>query len=483
MRPRATILGQTASALATFAVTTFTLAGCAVGPDFHAPAPPQARAYGPAPTAAGQTLTPGAAVPADWWRGFGSAELDAMVEEALKANPDLKSADAALRQAHELLAAQRGALLPGVDASYQAQRARTSNALSPVLAEPQSPLYSLHTAQVEVSYGLDVFGGARRAVEQAAAQAEAQRFQYEAARQALIANVVAAAVQDAALRRQLDAARAQASALRDILGFTRRQAELGALGQADLAAAETTLAQAEQAVPPLVKALGQQRTALQVLLGREAGGTAPVEVDLDRLTLPKALPLTLPAALVRQRPDIRAAEANVHAASAAVGVAVAARLPNITLSAVGGGASPDLQSLFSSGNAFWTLSAGITQPIFEGGTLKHRQKAAEAALDQAKAQYRSTVLNALKNVADALGALQADADAQGVAVAADEAASRSLAFSRRQLELGQIGQLAERSAEQAAAQARSARAAAEAARFADTAALFQALGAPAAERP
>jgi NodT family efflux transporter outer membrane factor (OMF) lipoprotein len=455
------------------------LAGCAVGPNFQTSAAPTSTGYGPGEPAApipGQAVERGARPAADWWRAFGSPELDALVREALAANPDLKSADAALRQAHELLAAQRGALLPGVDASYQAQRAKTSNALSPVLAEPESPIYSLHTAQIEVSYVLDVFGGTRRAVEQAAAQAEALRFQYEAARQALIANVVAGAVQEASLRRQLEAAEAQAAALRDILAFTRRQAELGALGQADVAAAETTLAQADQAVPPLKKALEQQKTALAVLLGREAGGAPAPEIDLDRLALPKDLPLAMPAQLVRQRPDIRAAEANLHAASAAVGVAVAARLPNISLSAVAGGASPILSTLTSGGNDFWTLSAGVTQPIFEGGSLLHRQKAAEAALDQAKAQYRSTVLTALKNVADTLGALQTDSEALRAAVTADEAAQRSLLFSRRQLELGQIGGLAERSAEQAAAQARSARAAAEAARYADTAALFQAVG-------
>lgn len=454
------------------------VAGCAVGPDFHPPVPPSSSGYGPGEPSApipAQTLDRGVKPADGWWRAFSSPELDAMVSEALAANPDLKSADAALRQAHELLAAERGALLPGVDASYQAQRAKTSNAIAPVLSN-NSTLYSLHTAQIEVSYVLDVFGGTRRTIEQAAAQAEAARFQYEAARQALIANVVAAAVQEAALRRQLDAARAQAGALRDVLAFTRRQAELGALGQADVAAAETTLAQADQAVPPLKKALEQQKTALAVLLGREAGGAPAAEIDLDRLTLPNDLPLVLPAELVRQRPDIRAAEANLHAVSAAVGVAVAARLPNISLSAVAGGSSPMLGALTSGGNDFWTLSASVAQPIFEGGALKHRQKAAEAALDQAKVQYRSTVLSALKNVADALQAAAADGEALTAAVTADEAAQRSLAFSRRQLEVGQIGALVERGAEQAAAQARSARAAAEAARYADTAALFQAVG-------
>jgi NodT family efflux transporter outer membrane factor (OMF) lipoprotein len=453
------------------------LAGCAVGPNFKTPAPPASNRYSADQTldVAGQTVRLGAAVPAQWWTAFGSPELNAMVAEALKANPDLKSADAALRQAREDLAAQKGALFPSVDASYQAQRAKTSDALSPVLAD-NSDLYSLHTAELDVSYVLDVFGGTRRAVEAAAAQAEAQRFQYEAARQTLIANVISGAVQEAALRQQLQAAEGQAKAARDILDFTRRQAAAGGLGRADIAAQETTVAQADQAVPPLRKALAQQRTAMAVLLGRETGGTAFAGLDLNHVSLPADLPVALPAQLVRQRPDIRAAEANLHAASAGVGVAIAARLPTLTLSASGGGSSPGLQSLFTQGNDFWTLTAGAAQPIFQGGALLHRQKAAEAAFDQAKAQYRSTVLNALKNVADALDAVARDAEALNSAVVADMAAEQSLQFSRRQLELGEIGALAERSAEQAAWQARSALAAATAARYADTAALFQALG-------
>ena len=457
--------------------STALLAACAVGPNFQAPAPPANNRYGADETvgADGQSVHLGAAAPARWWTLFGSPELNAMVEEALKANPDLKSADAALRQAREDLAAQKGALLPSVDASYQAQRAKTSDAISPVLAD-NSELYSLHTAELDVSYVLDVFGGTRRAVEAVAAQAEQQRFQYEAARQTLIANVVSGAVQEAALRQQLEAAEGQARAARDILDFTRRQAAAGGLGQADIAAQETTVAQADQAVPPLRKALDQQRTAMAVLLGRETGGTAFAGLDLDRVALPPDLPVALPAQLVRQRPDIRAAEANLHAASAGVGVAIAARLPSITLSANGGGSSPALQSLLTPGNQFWTLSAGVAQPIFQGGALLHRQKAAEAAFDQAKDQYRSTVLTALKNVADSLDAVARDGEALKGAVVADTAAQQSLRFSRRQLELGAIGALAERGAEQAAWQARSSRAAALAARYADTAALFQALG-------
>jgi NodT family efflux transporter outer membrane factor (OMF) lipoprotein len=453
------------------------IAGCAVGPDFHAPAPPASNAYAPSPIAApiDQRLHSGQAPDAAWWRAFGSPELNAMVEEALRANPDLKSADAALRQARELLAAQRGAFWPNVGLSYQAQRAKTSASLSPVTADNTS-LYSLHTVQVEIDYAPDLFGGVRRATEAAKAQAESQRFQDEAARTTLIANVLNAAIQAAALQAQLDAAVRAAAAGRDVLVFTRRQVELGALGQADLAAQLTTLAQAEQAVPVLQKALGQQQTALAILLGREPGQGAPLALALDRITLPADLPVVLPAQLVRQRPDVRAAEANLHAASAQVGVAIAARIPNISLSAAAGGASLGPQDLLTNGNAFWTLTAGVTQPVFAGGALLHRQKAAEAALDQAKAQYRSVALSALKNVADCLDALARDADALKSAQIAATAAERGMTFTERQATLGQVGALQARLAVQAYAQAEGAFVQARAARYADTAALFQALG-------
>jgi NodT family efflux transporter outer membrane factor (OMF) lipoprotein len=468
----AVALGLTAIGLAALS-----LAGCAVGPNFKTPAAPVSTVYAPSigPTPADQTLHAGQAVAANWWRAFGSPALDAMVDEALRANPDLKSADAALRQARELLAAQRGAFWPSANLSYQAQRAKTSDALQPVTANNAS-LYSLHTAQVEIDYSPDVFGGVRRATEAAKAQAENQRFEYEAARTSLITNVLSGAIQAAALQAQLDAAVKAAAAGRDILAFTRRQVELGALGQADLAAQETTLAQAEQAVPTLQKALGQQQTALAILIGREPGQGLPTVPSLDRITLPADLPSILPAELVRQRPDVRAAEANLHVASAQVGVAIAARIPDISLSALAGGASLGLQDLLTRGNDFWTLTAGVAQPVFAGGALLHRQKAAEAALDQAKAQYRSAVLSALKNVADCLDALSRDADALKSAQVAASGAQRGLAFAERQTALGETGALQARLAVQAYAQAQGALVVAQAARYGDKAALYQALG-------
>ncbi len=463
-------------------------AGCTVGPNFQRPPPPSSAVYAPGQPPAEVSAVQGVAggqaqrlvqdrmVDAQWWRAFGSPGLDAMVDEALKANPDLQSAEAALRQAQALMKAQAGAQLPTADLSYQVQRAQNSAAIAPVLAD-NSNLYTLHTAQLTVAYALDVFGGLRRQTEAATAQAEAARLQYAAARSVLIANVAAAAIQSAALARQVQAARLTAEDVRQALALLRKRAELGEIAQIDVAAQETLLAQAEQALPPLLKALAQQQSALAVLLGRESGQGAPAPLDLDALTLPAELPVSSPAALVRQRPDVAAAEANLHAASAGVGVAVAARLPSFTLGAAAGGASTQLRDLLASGDTFWTLSAGVTQPIFRGGELKARQQAAQAAFDGAKAQYRSTVLNALKNVADSLDALQRDDDVLQAVAAAEAAGRRSLALARASRDMGEVGPLEMLGAQQTYDQTRSALAQASAARFADTAALYQALGA------
>jgi NodT family efflux transporter outer membrane factor (OMF) lipoprotein len=445
-------------------------AGCAVGPDFHTPPPPSTAVY-----ATDDAERPDRPVDAQWWRAFGSPELDAMVDEALKANPDLKSADAALRQARALYKAQQGALFPALDAGYQSEQAKNSAAIAPPLAD-NSELYSLHTAQLTVTYPIDVFGAVRRGTEAAQAQAEAARFQYQAARTSLIANVAASAFQQAALARQADAARQTAEDARRALELIRAQARLGELGQADVANQEAALGQADQALAPLQKSLAQQRSALAILLGREPGEGAPPDLDLDRLTLPAQTPYLLPADLVRRRPDVRVAEANLHAAGAQVGVAIAARLPNIALGASVGGASTQLRDLLASDNSFWSLTAGFTQPIFEGGALKQKQKAAEAAFDQTKSQYRSTVLQALKNVADSLDGLARDDQTFKAAQSSAAAAARSLAFARASHQAGEVGALQELTAEQTDAQARSALAAADAARYADTAALYQALG-------
>jgi NodT family efflux transporter outer membrane factor (OMF) lipoprotein len=463
----------------TVAAAALALAACQVGPDFHGPAAPSGAAgyaAGGLPAIApDQRLQPGADVPARWWEAYGSPELNALMDQAIKASPDIESAEAALRSANELYLAQHGALLPTVDAGYSVAPQKLSNEISPTLANNANP-FTLHTLGVNVGYTPDVFGGLHRQAENALAQAEAQRYQAEAAYLTLTANVAAAAIQQASLIAQIKDAEALVASDRKTLDTLQRSLKAGETAAADVAAQEVVVAQAEQALPPLRKQLAQQNDLLAFLTGRTPAEAQLPALDLDKLTLPAELPVTLPSDLVRHRPDVRAAEANLHAASANVGVAIAARLPTFPLTASVGSQAGDFAALFSSGNFFWTVTGAVTAPIYEGGQLKHKQKSAEALLDQAKAQYRGAALAAFQNVADSLQALQGDARALDAAAAVDQAAGRSLATAKKQLGAGEASILPLLTAEQAQLQARAALTQARAARLADSAALFQALG-------
>lgn len=467
------------------AILALTLSGCAVGPNFHSPPPPQVSAYTPealpaatamAPDAAGgaQRFIAGQDIPGQWWTLFHSQAISDLVGQSLKANPDLAAAEAALKAAQENAYAQNSLLLPTVDANYNVTRQQASGTPAPPLTSGQN-LFTLHTAQVTVGYVPDVFGGSRRQIEAAKAQAQAQRFQTEAAYLTLTSSVVAAAIQQASLRDQVAANRTIIASTRNAVAVMRKQFELGQIARADLAAQESALAQAELALPPLEKQLAQQNDLIAYLTGRSPDQTT-AQASLADMTLPLDVPVSLPSKLVEQRPDVQAAEANLHAASAEVGVAIAARLPNFAISANAGGASSTLATLFSNGNGFWSVGANATQPLFEGGALFHKQKAAEAALDQAKAQYRGAVLAALQNVADTLQALQVDARLLSAAVTAESTAAESLAIAKRQLALGQVNGLTVLTAEQTYQQAVFALVQARATRYADTVALFQSLG-------
>jgi NodT family efflux transporter outer membrane factor (OMF) lipoprotein len=472
--------------LASALVPGLLLSACAVGPNFRSPAAPSETAYTPTPitgTAApqsavaggGQNLIAGMKVEANWWQQFHSPQLDALITQALAANSDLAAAQASLKVARETWLAQRGILFPQIDAGATTSRNKSSQYLAPV-PNANSFEYSLQTAQVNVGYTLDLFGGNRRQVEQARAQYEAQRFQTEAARITLCTNVAAAAFQEASLRAQVASQQRIIAIETRVLEVMQRQQSVGQIAGADVLAQDAAVAQVRAGLPPLQKALAQQQDLLAYLTGRSTGDGAIVGVDLNTLTLPRELPLSLPAELVRQRPDIRAAEENLHAASAAVGVAIAARLPVISLTASAGGAASAWSNLLSGPNTLWTVGAGLTQPIFQGGTLLHKQRAAEAGLDEAKAQYRSAVLTAFQNVADTLHALQLDADALADAQSASRSAEASLAISQRQVTQGQVAFVTVLNAEQVLRQADQSLVQAEAARFADTAALYQALG-------
>jgi NodT family efflux transporter outer membrane factor (OMF) lipoprotein len=462
------------------------LSGCQVGPNFAPPPAPAVAGYTPgdlpaktasADVAGGQAqrFAPGLDVSGRWWTLYGSPQLNALMDQALAANPDLQAAQAALRAARETYYAQRGVALPTLDAGYTVNRQKVSKVITSPLTS-NADLFTLHTAQLTVSYMPDVFGGIRRQTESVQAQAEAQRFQTEAAYLTLTADVVAAAVQQASLKAQIVQTQAIVTSDRKTLEVMRAQLRQGEIARPDVEAQEALVAQAEQTLPPLDKQLSQQNDLIAALTGRFPGAAPPVSIDLETLTLPPDLPVSLPSKLVRQRPDIQAAAANLHAASAQVGVAIAARLPSFPLSAGLGGQSTDIPSLLTSGNTFWTLTGAVAQPLYEGGQLRHKQRAAEATLDEAKAQYQSTVLAAFQNVADALQGLDADARALRAAAAADRSAAQSLKSAQAQFAAGQTASLAVLAAEQSRAQARLILVQAKAARYADTAALFQALG-------
>jgi NodT family efflux transporter outer membrane factor (OMF) lipoprotein len=459
--------------------TAMALAGCAVGPDFHKPAPPASASYSSSSVASkddAQTFVQGMDIPGQWWTLFHSTQLDALVHKALDANPTLTSAQAALLQARENLYAQEGAFLPSLSATFEPTRNKTATRSVSFAAAKPVAYYNLITASLSVSYAPDIWGLNRRQVENLVAQTESQRFQLEAAYLTLTSNLVTATINEASLRAQIKATQQIIAAETDLLGVLKKQYDLGQVAEVDELAQQAALAQARATLPPLQKQLDQQRDALASLLGQPPDQLITERFVLDDIGLPRQLPVSVPAALVNQRPDIRQAEANLHAACANVGVAVANRLPLLNLTAEGGSQSNYFNQLFAHGNGFWTIAASITQPVFDGGMLLHKARAARAALEQAEATYRSTTLSAFQNVADSLAALQADADSVAAATTAEQSAQATLRIVRLQVSLGQVAYLGILNAQQTALQSELSLVQAKAARLADTAALFQALG-------
>lgn len=469
------------------AVAVLSLAGCTVGPDFHRPAAPDVTSMTAAslPTTTvsaavtggePQRFVAGADIPAQWWTLFHSTALNALIEQALAHNPNLKAAQAALAVARENTRAGRGARYPTVSAGMSATRTQDPpGALAPVPSN-NAFLYNLFTPQVSVSYVPDVFGLNRRAVESLKAQEESARFEAIAARITLSSNVVAAAVQQASLRAQIAATHELVGISSHMVEILTYQHDKGYAGGLDLAAQQAQLAQVKASLPPLLTQLDQQNHLLAVLAGRFPGEAGAASFELADLQLPQQLPLSLPSALVAQRPDVRQAEANMHAASAQVGVAMANRLPNISLTANAGSTALAIDQLFKSGTGFWSLGADLAAPIFQGGSLLHQERAAKAAYVETSEQYRGTVLTAFQNVADTLAALQHDAESLRASASAEQAATRTLDLSQRQYKDGYAAFLPLLSAEQGYQQARIALVQAQASRYADTAALFQALG-------
>jgi NodT family efflux transporter outer membrane factor (OMF) lipoprotein len=462
------------------------LASCAVGPDFKRPAAPEVGEYARHPVTTtvatenvaggeAQRFASGSDIPGDWWTLFHSKALNELIEQSLANNHDLKAAQAALSVARENVLAQRGTYYPSVAANFSASRQRQSGTISPT-PNSNTFLYNLFTPQVSVSYVPDIFGLNRRTVESVQAQEQAVRFQMIATQITLSTNVVAAAVQLAALQAQVDATRELVDINAHMVQILRDQLAKGYASGLDLAAQESQLEQTNATLPPLLKQLAQQRDLLAVLVGQFPSQASDQSFDLLNLQLPQELPVSLPSTLVAQRPDVLQAEANMHAASAQIGIAIANRLPNIVLSANTGSTALAMDQLFKSGTGFWGIGADITAPIFQGGTLLHQERAAKAAYVEAAEQYRSTVMTAFQNVADTLVALDQDAAGLKAAAAATEAAKRTLDLSQRQLKAGYANYLSLLNAEQSYQQARINLVQAQANRYADTAALFQALG-------
>jgi NodT family efflux transporter outer membrane factor (OMF) lipoprotein len=461
------------------------LAACSVGPDFHPPAAPGGADYTPEvpanPVATANTITgsaqhfdAGRDLPGEWWTLFRSTALDALVRRALTANPDLDAAQAALRQARETLYAGQGALFPTANATFEPSRQEISGA---AFGLPNtSPTLSVVTAQLNVSYAPDVWGGTRRQIESLAAQVNFQRFELEATYLTLTSNIVVAAVNEASIRAQIAVTEDVIKLDTDQLNLVRQRFDAGGASRADVLQQEATLAQSRATLPPLQKQLALQRDQLIALLGGLPNEALAAQFELTDLHLPEDLPLSLPSQLIEQRPDIRASEAEFHVASANLGVTIANQLPQFALSGSLGTEALGFASLFTPATGIWTIAGAVTQTLFDAGTLQHKKRAAAAALEQAAARYRSTVIRAFQNVADSLRALQFDADTLQEQAAAERSASDSYTLARTQFQDGAISYLTLLNADRTWQQARLSLVQAEAQRFADTAALFQALG-------
>ncbi|AZG77370.1 efflux transporter outer membrane subunit [Methylocystis rosea] len=477
------------------------LSGCAVGPDFVAPEAPLGAGYAAgkpanitqsAPIAGGgaQKLVPGRDIPGEWWRLFRSKQIAALVAEAVTNHPNIAAAEAALRQARETTEADAASFFPSATLSQSVARTQMTTAQFGGFSQSSSSsgsqgssssgatalLYTLHNSNVAVSFTPDVFGKTMRTVESDFAAAEYQRFQLEATYLALAANVVTAAIADSNYASQIKVTRDLIAAYQKQLDILQKRFELGAVSAADVVSEKALVAQAQATLPPLEKARAQTRNQLMAYLGRFPNDDKGEAIDIEHLHLPRDLPLSLPSNLVRQRPDVLSAEAQLHQASANVGVATANMLPQLTLTGNGGSQASNFSQLFLPQTSVYNLATQLSGQAFDAGKLFHQREAKLAALEQAEAQYRATVISAFQNVADALQAIKHDAATLRAQVAAEKAAAESLDISQAQYLAGSTTYPTVLNAAQTLLNARLNRVQAQAARFSDTAALMQALG-------
>jgi NodT family efflux transporter outer membrane factor (OMF) lipoprotein len=463
------------------------VSACAVGPDFKQPEAPKTSSYteGAVPkklvTAPGvpggtdQEFIEGADIEAQWWELYKSPELDALIKKALEQNPNLGAADAALRAAQENVNAQIGgqyfpAIGLGASASRQLQPAA-------IYGLPYgSDTYNLYNTSVNVTYKLDVFGGARRAVEGARALAEVAQFQLEGAYLSLTANVVTSAVREAALRAQMSATEEILKAQTNLAEVTEKQLAIGTVSKVDVTSQRTLVSNSQVDLLNYERNLAFTRNQLSVLVGEVPSNADIAHFDLSKLHLPEKLPLSVPSSLVRQRPDVRAAEAQLKAQNAFVGVATANLLPQFNITGSIGSAALTSAALFGPNSSLWSIGGGILQPLFQGGQLLAQRRGALANYEQAAFQYQATVLNAFQEVANALRALETGAQALKAASDAERYAYETLDLVQQQYKLGTASYLAVLYYQNQYQQAKVKSVAAQATRFSDTAALFAALG-------
>lgn len=481
-RPRFPVRRFTSSVASTAVFALFLAEGCTVGPRYHPPAPPALTRYttttpqitvntnGPAGTS--QHFDPSAQLPAQWWEFFNSPQLNAMVREALANSPTLTQATARLRQAQEELSARTGATkFPTVTGSASVEEKQVNLAAFGVPFPNPSP-FTLLNGSIAVSYALDIFGGNRRQIEALRAQVDYQQWQLEGARLMLAGNVVSAAIRQAELQQQIAITQQMLQTEQQQLAIIEQRRAAGGTTEFEVHRQQTLVAQTQAAIPALEQQLDIINDQLAVLMGKSPAEANVQSISLDSLRLPQDLPVSLPSSLVRQRPDIRAAEALLHRAGADVGVATANLYPQIVLSGSGGGVGTS----FISGGDVWNVGAGLTQPIFNGGALRAEKRKAIAAYDEAGSVYKQTVLTAFQQVADTLYAIQHDAESLQAREQATTEAAAAYRIASDRYRAGGISQLALIDAERQQLQTALDRTVSAAARYTDSATLFEALG-------
>ncbi len=459
------------------------IAGCTVGPRYRAPAPPTVTAYTPQPPPAetassegpagnAQRFNPTATIPSDWWTAFQSPELNAMVEQALKNSPTLEQATARLKQAQEEVIARTGATkYPSVTGNASVTEEQLNLAAFGIPFPNPSP-FTLLNGSVAVSYALDVFGANRRAIEALKAQRDYEVWQIEGARLMLAGNVVAAAIRQAQIREQIEVTNKLLAVEQKELKIAVERARAGGVSDFDVRSQRTLVAQTQAAIPPLEVQLDTINDQLAVLMGMSPVEARVAEISLSALHLPEELPLTVPSELVRQRPDIRAAEALLHEASANVGVARANEFPQIVLTGSGGGSG----TRFNSGGDVWNVGAALATPIFNGGALQAEKRKAEDAYDEAASAYRGTVLESFREVADALYATERDAETLKARSEAAGEANGAYGIAAKRYDAGGISEMSLLDAERQQLQTALDRENAATSRLTDSATLFEALG-------